>query len=92
MISRNEFESILRAGTVEFQFEKADGSIREAKGTLKRELMPPQPEETAEQIEKRKNFTAANPDVITYWDIGSAGFRRVKLPTLTSMPRLVEVE
>lgn len=58
---------MLHNGIVEFQFTKKDGTIRQAKGTLKSEHIPT----TATSGSGRK----ASPNVQVYWDLEKNAFR-----------------
>lgn len=62
-----EFQKMLHEGVVEFQFTKKDGSIRQAKGTLKMENIP------AHAI--KGTGRPANPNVQVYWDMEKNEFR-----------------
>ena len=69
---------------VKFQFKKKDNSIREANGTLKRELM-------VQEDGKRYEFKTAGrpecPTTLGYWDLDKKMWRSF---TLTSFIGLVE--
>jgi len=88
-IEREEFESLLRRGTVEFVFEKANGEAREAIGTLHPSKLPlrdEDPERDRKAAEKRE----ANPDLVTYWDEEAGAFRSLHLCKLLELPVLVD--
>lgn len=79
--TRNEIVALLLANVVSLQFAKADGSIRDAKATLMPEHIP-QKDRSEESLQKSRAFNEANPDVVTYWDLESNGFRRFKMEAL----------
>lgn len=81
--TRNEILDLLRNNVISLQYGKADGTIRDAKATLLPEHIP-QKDRSEESIEKSRAFNEANPDVVTYWDIGSNGFRRFKMDALVA--------
>ena len=81
--TRDEIIDLLRNNVLSLQYGKADGTIRDAKATLLPEYIP-QKDRTVESIEKSRAFNEANPDVVTYWDLESNGFRRFKMGALVN--------
>lgn len=64
------FKEALKSGVVNFKFNKKDGTVREAKGTINSELIP----ET--QLSNRTSRTyTPNPNVVKYFDIEKEGWR-----------------
>lgn len=63
----------LHIGIVKFYFQKVDGSIREAYGTLKSDLLPP----TQGNDTRKKNDT-----VQVYYDTEAQGYRCFKMANL----------
>lgn len=57
---------------VSFSFKKVDGSIREAVGTLRADLLP----------EIKGNSNKVNHSVMAYWDFSVNGFRSFKIENL----------
>jgi len=70
-----EFLEALHAGEVEFKFKKKDGTTREARGTLKADLMDIEPKATDKKVEDGKKKHFVPPSVIVYWDLDSKAFR-----------------
>ena len=66
----------MRAGIVKFYFQKVDGSIREAWGTLRDDIMPP-----VSGDDRR----AKNPTVQVYFDTDRQDFRCYKVANLISI-------
>ena len=67
-ISLKELRSLLKKGTVKFKYEKKDGSIRKANGTLKKSLIP--------EIDKDKGSENDFPDeCFGYYDIDRDDWR-----------------
>lgn len=64
------FKEALKSGVVNFKFNKKDGTVREAKGTINSELIP----ET--QLSNRTSRTYThNPNVVKFFDIEKEGWR-----------------
>lgn len=64
----------LYKGIVKFYYQKVDGNLREAYGTLNPKLMPKQPEKTDRRLK--------NPTVQVYFDTEVQDFRCFKLANL----------
>lgn len=62
----------MMAGIVKFYFTKVDGTLREAYGTLKTELLP-----ASKNIERK-----TNPTIQTYYDTEQNAFRCFKVANL----------
>lgn len=67
----------MKEGVVSFTFRKADGSLREAIGTLQAEVVAPHITGTGTRAE--------NPLLTTYWDNGAENFRCFKKANLVSI-------
>ena len=67
----------MKEGVVSFTFRKADGSLREAVGTLQAEVVAPHINGTSTRPE--------NPTLTTYWDNGAENFRCFKKANLVSI-------
>lgn len=59
---------LLKNGVVEFSYKKKDGSLRNAKGTLKDELLP----ETDKDDERKRNLSK---DCFYYFDLKKDDYR-----------------
>ncbi len=70
-----KLKSALKKGVVKFYYEKLDGTIRSAWGTLKDDLIP----ETKGTERKR------NESLITYYDNEKASFRSFKVANFIKM-------
>ena len=64
------FKEALRERVVSFKFNKKDGTIREAKGTTKSDLIP----ETQLSTGTGRKYTP-NPNSVKYFDIEKEGWR-----------------
>jgi hypothetical protein len=72
-ITIKELRSKLRRGEVRFSFEKKDGSIREAVGTLKESLIP------AEHLPKGER--EPSPLVVNFYDLEKSSWRSMWIGT-----------
>ena len=61
----NTLIECMREGRMTFRFEKADGTIRTAYGTLKSDLVG----------EVKGTGRKPNPDLVTYWDLAKESWR-----------------
>ena len=74
MMTIDEFKNALREGEVNFVFKKKDGTIREARGTLKPELiLKNEVKESDEEKPKKKRIITE--DVICYFDLDKSAWR-----------------
>lgn len=64
----SRLRKLLKAGVVEFTYKKKDGSLRKAKGTLKKSLLP---ELDNDDENKRKT----NDDCFVYYDLKRDDYR-----------------
>lgn len=72
-----EFKESLRNGVVEFSYEKKDGTIREAKGTLNSEVYG--------EENKPKGAGSEVPDnIVKYYDLDKEGWRSFNFDKLIS--------
>lgn len=76
-----EFKQKLFEGEVTFSFKKKDGTVREARGTLKAELLP-KVEVTKTEDEKPKKNRVVAEDMICYYDLDKAGWRSFRFDQL----------
>lgn len=68
----------LHKGKVSFSFKKADGTLRQAVGTLHPSLLPLRNEgETSTRVQP--------PHLQVYYDLGSGGFRSFRIDSLVSV-------
>lgn len=71
-------KEIMRKGVAEFQFEKADKSIRTARGTLSNDFIPESKQvkvkldESGQPVQTTKKKPS---HLVTYYDIDSEGWR-----------------
>lgn len=72
-----EFKESLRNGVVEFSYEKKDGTIREAKGTLNSEVYGKEHEPKGTGFEVPEN-------IIKYYDLDKEGWRSFDFNKLIS--------
>lgn len=79
-----DFKTRLRTGVIHFAFtKKSTGERREARGTMKKDLLPPPPpnrEYDPEALANRKPRTP-NPNIIRYYDLDAQGFRSFDIST-----------
>jgi hypothetical protein len=71
----------LTAGIAHFAFIKKDGSMREAIGTLKTNLMPPLEPKQLEDFSKKEQ----NPNLQTYFDLEAGAFRSFAIDRLIAL-------
>lgn len=93
-----EFKSALFAGPVEFTYTKVNGETRNARGTMKPDLLPlpkiveekPAGEQESEikadekKIIKKRSLPA---DSVLYFDLEANGFRSFKIGNLVSFEK-----
>lgn len=73
---KSDIIKLLHEGKIEFEYEKADKSIRKAIGTLHPEYLPPSEEsEGLNKKETKGTPRKVNPFNVRYFDIGSNAFR-----------------
>jgi len=68
-LSARALKSKLRRGPFRFSFEKKDGTIREAYGTLKMELIP--------MDNHPKTDRPSSPKIVTFYDLEKGAWRSV---------------
>jgi len=73
-----KLKRMLRDGVVEFKYEKVDGSIRKARGTLKPSLLP---EEDKEDKRKRKTSDMC----VVYYDLDKDDWRQCRKENIISV-------
>jgi len=73
---QQKFEEMLKQGAVTFTYEKVNGGLRLAVGTLNAEklkqLLPDQ------DADKKPRVKQVDPDVVFYYDLEADGFRQCK--------------
>lgn len=79
-----ELKTRLAAGLAHFLYEKKDGTIRNAFGTLRVDLLPPQPETTA-GAEPDKTPAPQNPHLQKYWDFEAKAWRAFTISKLIAI-------
>lgn len=72
-----EFKESLRNGVVEFSYEKKDGTIREAKGTLNSEVYGEENKPKGTGFEVPEN-------IVKYYDLDKEGWRSFNFDKLIS--------
>lgn len=85
---RTVFELVekLTLGVVDFDFYKADGSIRHARGTRNTDIISPlTTTEERDYNRDRANGTTGNIEVITYFDVDKLAFRSFSCDRLIGM-------
>lgn len=69
-----EFLKLLKRGEVKFKYVKAEnGKVRQARGTLKKELIPTQPSSSKLKAKKKKRLIP--PTILIYYDLDKNSFR-----------------
>lgn len=71
MLTKDQVKEMLRAGEVDIEFEKADGSIRPMRATLNESILPEVPATT----NRGRN---PNDDVLAVYDVRVGGWRSFK--------------
>ena len=74
-----EFKNSLKSGEVVFKFKKKDGTIREARGTLKADLLPKVEVLESEEPKKKR---VIDEDVICYYDLDKLAWRSFRFEQL----------
>lgn len=80
----DDFKTRLRNGIIHFAFnKKSTGERREARGTMKKELLPPPPpnREYDPAALANKKPRMQNPNIIRYYDLDAHGFRSFDIST-----------
>ena len=77
-IKTEELRNLLQKGAVEFEFEKVDGSIREAKGTLNPSLIP---EDQLPKTEVEEGEASPYGTNLRYWDLDRNAWRALSANT-----------
>ena len=75
----DDFRNALKNGEVFFKFKKKDGTIREARGTLKADLLPKVEVIESEEPKKRR---VIDEDVICYYDLDKLAWRSFRFEQL----------
>lgn len=94
----SEFKKKLYEGPVEFTYTKVNGDKRDAKGTMKPDLLPlPKEVESKPEGEREADVKAAEKKVIKkrtlpadsvlYYDLDANGFRSFKVSNLVSFKK-----
>lgn len=84
MVEKHELKQILQNGVVTVVFTKADGTERHMKCTLIPEYIPAtmQPKQ---QLLTESTQRPENPNLVSVWDIESAGWRSFRLDTIKNI-------
>ena len=82
-----DFKNALKNGEVLFTFKKKDGTVREARGTLKVDLLPKievsESESESESAQPKKK-RVIDEDVICYYDLDKLAWRSFRFEQLIS--------
>jgi len=78
MIDRKKLKERLMEGIVTVRFEKADGSLREMKATLKESFLPT-PVASDDEINRNRK---PNEEIQVVWDTESNGWRSFRFDRL----------
>ena len=80
-IQKEEFKKKLRDGEVKFSYKKKDGSVRDARGTMKPELMDLPEKKSQPEVDtaERKKVRKLPEDSVFYYDLDKKGFRSFKM-------------
>ena len=73
----------LRCNTVKVNFEKADGTIREMRCTLRDDLIPPASKDPVTQ----KKVREVNEEVVVVWDLEKESWRSFRIDRMNSMEK-----
>ena len=78
---KEEFKKKLRGGEVKFSYKKKDGSVRDARGTMKPELMDLPEKKSQPEVDtaEKKNVRKLPEDSVFYYDLDKKGFRSFKM-------------
>lgn len=76
-MNRAELKSTLQNEIATVTFEKADGTLREMRCTLKSNFLPEQKEERKEKAE--------NEAILAVWDIDNGGWRSFRMDSIKSI-------
>lgn len=74
-IGTDNLRDLLREGVVDFEYEKKDGTLREAKGTLSPNHIP---EDQHPQSDREKDLNGSN---LKYWDLDRNAWRALSSNT-----------
>ena len=77
MMNRAELKSTLQNEIATVTFEKADGTLREMRCTLKSSFLPEQKEDRKERAE--------NEATLAVWDIDNGGWRSFRMDSIKSI-------
>ena len=73
----------LRWNTVKVNFEKTDGTIREMRCTLKKDLIPPPDKYPV----NKKKVRELNDEVVVVWDLDKEAWRSFRVDRLNAMEK-----
>lgn len=76
LYTKDMIREAARAGVINVQFTKKDGSLREMRCSLQEQYLPPLTAETT---------TKDNPDVLAVWDIEVEGWRSFRIDSVLIM-------
>jgi hypothetical protein len=76
LYTKDMIREAARAGVIDVQFTKKDGSLREMRCSLQEQYLPPLMGETE---------TKDNPDVLAVWDLEAKGWRSFRIDSVLIM-------
>lgn len=79
MMDRYELKQTLQGSIATVVFEKADGTLREMRCTLRPEYLPPQ------LLQEGAVARAENLSVLSVWDIENGGWRSFRMDSIKSI-------
>ena len=78
LYTKEEIREAARAGVINVQFIKKDGSLRDMKCSLEEKYLPPLMNDT-------EITTKDNPDVLAVWDVEFHGWRSFRIDSVLQM-------
>lgn len=82
LMTKDELREVLTKSIAVITFEKTDGSIRDLKGTLMPEHLPPLAEDIT-NINKPKRDE--NPKILAVWDLENGGWRSFRVESVLNL-------
>jgi WYL_2, Sm-like SH3 beta-barrel fold len=76
LYTKDMIREAARAGVIDVQFTKKDGSLREMRCSLQEQYLPPLMGEAE---------TKDNPDVLAVWDLEAKGWRSFRIDSVLIM-------
>ena len=78
LYTKEQIREAARAGIINVQFTKKDGSLREMQCSLQEQYLPP-------LMGDSETTTKDNPDVLAVWDIDVKGWRSFRIDSVLIM-------